>query len=140
MDPDPRVSGCGLKMLCSNGIDAYLIANRAIISSCATANASFIFRVQNRRPYSIVFCSFESNNNVQPLSYVSGRDFIEYYQNAILAAPEIDTLILRLYQFVILHNKEIIPTYCDIVIIVDSNDDVQFEEVLNFEIAITFIT
>jgi hypothetical protein len=67
VDPDPRVSGAGLEMLRSQGVEVVLLENTSIGTLCKEANCGFIFRVLHRRPYSIV-CALLSPSAPSQLS------------------------------------------------------------------------
>ena len=121
VDPDPRVSGGGLRMLRSNGVDAILIKNKTIVDLCKASNAAFIFRVKRRRAYSIVCCALVGNS---ARSIFSLPD--EVLDNLITAAPDADTIILTSQQFLKLQarrNDSCLPDHCNIVLILEENDE-----------------
>jgi hypothetical protein len=52
VDPDPRVSGAGLLFLKENGIDVKVGVEG---ENCKLANAPFVYRVENKKPYCVLW-------------------------------------------------------------------------------------
>lgn len=100
VDPDPRVSGSGLKMLQAHGIQAAVIGNSSVGDMCRAANAAFVFRVTRRRPYSIVFY-FHNEPHACDLLREESADEVgsRLLRSLCLAAPEADTMIATCEQW-----------------------------------------
>ena len=100
VDPDPRVSGSGLKMLQALGIQAAVIGNSSVGDMCRGANAAFVFRVTRRRPYSIVFY-FHNESHACDLLREESADEVgsRLLRSLCLAAPEADTMIATCEQW-----------------------------------------
>ena len=96
VDPDPRVSGSGLKMLRAHGVRAAVIGNSSVGDLCRAANAAFIFRVTRRRPYSIVLLY---HNSSQICNLLQEESALEAGSRLCQAAPEIDTVIASCEQW-----------------------------------------
>lgn len=99
VDPDPRVSGSGLKMLQAHGIQAAVIGNSSVGAMCRAANAAFVFRVTRRRPYSIVF--FHNKSHACDLLREESAEEMgsRVLRSLCLAAPEADTMIATCKQW-----------------------------------------
>ena len=100
VDPDPRVSGSGLKMLQEHGVQATVIGNSSVGDMCRAANAAFVFRVTRRRPYSIVFFYNNESNSCDFLREESAAAVgSRLLRSLCLAASEADTMIASCEQW-----------------------------------------
>lgn len=106
VDPDPRVSGSGLRYLLRKGVQVTLGVERA---DCSALNAPFIHRILHGRPLCIaalrIHLSRPSNASHDVLRLASatvdeqwGRSVRSWVRGAQVMAPEADTLILDLRQ------------------------------------------
>ncbi len=76
VDPDPRVSGCGLQYLRDEGAEADVIQDSALNRACKTLNAPFVFRVMFKRAYAVVWSALDAAQGTlrDPLSTVDLSD------------------------------------------------------------------
>jgi hypothetical protein len=63
VDPDPRVSGYGLRYLRDNGVTV-TVADKEEEAACRSLNAPFIFRILTERAYSVVLTSVDKEGTV----------------------------------------------------------------------------
>ena len=110
VDPDPRVSGTGLTFLKDRGIkvDLFQGGMGELNDKCESLNLPFIFRVLNKRPYSVVVWDHlqlsDSNNDITRLLHF---------------LPEIDTIVFKIDDLIANPNNvfKTIPKHISIVIL-----------------------
>ena len=118
-DPDPRVSGKGLKFLKECGLDVLLGVHER---ESRKLNAPFIYRVKNNKPYVISWvCTSQVKHNVRVNTMIQSDSLLA---TSFDIFPEADTILLSAQQFIYWFDRihENIPYHVDINVIISFDE------------------
>ena len=143
VDPDPRVSGYGLRYLRDNGV-VVNVAEEEEAALCRQLNAPFVFRVVMERAYSVVLTSVnqegavcdsffkdlsEAGASFKSPSADSSEDLAALLQQL---APEINAIVLTSSQFLSIHPSVLnsLPSHIAVAVTVSSSDSELSSDIL----------
>ena len=117
VDPDPRVSGCGLEYLQDQGAKVEVIQDETLNRACKNLNAPFVFRVMSRRAYAVVWSALDTLKGTfcDPFTTIN-------FSNVYNAFSEVNVVVLSASRFVQLDPKEIAQWPAHLAVVIDVND------------------
>lgn len=126
VDPDPRVSGCGLQYLRDEGAVVDVIQDSELNGACKALNAPFVFRVMYKRAYAVVWSAFDAARGAlcDPLSAL---DLLDVHP----VLTDINAVVLSASRFVKLDTQSVAHWPSHLPIAVDLGDNQAYEALLS---------